>query len=368
MIAKKKKWDYRKWGTRAEPIHKSDILALSPPYGCIEAFFRDKNRGKRELPERANGKACVGNAVHTVLANIFSQKFLHPVDDIRAALFSAFEREVAERPIDWYGKTAKSDAEFLDDAEAMVKGAATAFRRVIGAPPETGVHVESGFLFESNDIWFAGSCDLVVEMRDVIHVIDWKTGVQLPSEIALAHGPEAEIYSRAVRYGSWIEPHLVTRLASGESIREAMERTLLNRVAERRFPSDKPVQVWHVHLRDFVPQKRSSTKTISRPEELAYFGAEHPTRVTVKAGEPRGPGFYRVGVLDSSSSHVRFDRMMRAIVSWVRMGHRAAMPSENCARCGHREECLSDGHTSKADERAIAQLRIRDFDFGGIEL
>ena len=399
-------WNWQKWGSVTDPIHKSDLNGIVGKFGCLAQFKKKKielaTEGARKY-EAANGKLCCGNAVHTVIHRVCKSK---PAMDAlkmgevisRASLEKAFreefENERKGREVKWWGaKEDKWTSDCIDMLEGLMGDITNHVEEVVMA--------ECGFVYELNNIWLTGAIDLLYRPKGGhgLAMADWKTGAQKPHQIDLDHGWEAGIYGNAVK-SAWFVPFDSVEETEGVPHRIAMERACvelgkaqdeLNKIraqygeesneftvraeknlseivsiyGARRF-DDYPTRIRHVHLRDYVPYKRKSAPMMLRPEELEWAGLTEPAKYPREKGDQRGPAWYKVN--RSESDTPRLSHLLKAVVSWVRFGRFPAAPGEMCTRCKFKSECLLEGYKPIGEDlRQVEMLMKKTADFDSLE-
>ncbi len=404
------RWNHQRWGRATDLIHQSDMYGLIGKYGCPEQFRRKKIEaleGKR-VYESADGKLCSGTAVHAVKHRILKsppavEAMLAP-DQVFASstlergFNEEFERERAGRAVNWYGK---ADAEkHKADCVAMLTGSMADMINHVGEV----VAVECGFVFHVDGIWLTGSVDLIYRSPGSLRLsfADWKTGAQKPHQIDLDHGWQSAIYAEAMKHGYFVRYENVDA-RDGEEHRDALERVCgeiavawqtnteaqkivdeagdhdarhqlalaaesLDRVLAKhsaeRF-GEFPERIRYVHLRDYIPYVKATTRMLDRPEEIEWAGLKEKGKVKFLKGDARGPAWYRVNRSEADAPRLR--HLLRAVVSWVRFGRFPAAPGEMCSRCRFRQPCLLDGYKPIGEERRKLDHMTREFDFDGLD-
>ena len=345
------RWDHRRYGSASDPIRQSDLADIASAYGCSKRFQMRKQaeaEGRLEVRETISGRMANGTAIHETIRAY--------LDDCRAwpriqqgelpspeAVAQVYARELVTaaegKRIEWYGDDL---TQIGLDAVAMVRGAlrATAERAA------DIVACEAPFLVELDEYWLQGTIDLVYRPKsapDAIAFLDWKTGEQRIAQIILDHGYQTAIYSHAIADG-----------------------VLFPGTPRASSPKMFPAEIHVVHLRDFVPYKKATTKTVERPEECAHFGVSRGTKVKLVAGDTRGPGFYRAHRKPEDVARLRVS--IRNIVSTVRLGRFVEFLDEHCDRCPFKSACLTDGHAVAGDEKKQLEAALRGVDFDADEV
>jgi len=378
-------WAYRQWGTIEDPIHKSHVNAITGDYGCLKSFRYAKDLvaggGSRDSETECNGKMVSGTATHEAIARALAQP------DVRVKLLAGhgqvtpehcrkvydeeYERAVSGREVHWHGK---DDAEenAAESRALMISGVLNDLHNHARGI----VYVEAGFIVKIGDYWCSGHTDLVYhDQGGQLALADWKTGATKPAAIELDHGWESGIYSAALHSGIWIEREYVTMPAGTPNRymreREALEAELI-RVAKvweegngelpvhASRPGEFPADIRYVHLADYPPYKRAGKKVVKRPEECAYYNLPSETEVKFKAGERRGPAWYRVR--RSESDIPRLEHLLRNVVGTVRMGRFFESVGEKCERCHFKSDCLTTGYEVRGAERAGLEGALKGVD------
>ena len=409
-------WNWQTWGRAHDLIHQSDLNGLIGKFGCLEQFRRKKEERATttaKIYENASGKLASGNAVHAVIHRIMRQP--HAVaamfdadqnfsrGSLKAGFDEEFEKERAGRPVDWYRV---NEDKWRDECVSMLDGLLTDMRNHISEV----VMAEAGFVYEIDGMWITGSTDLVYRTPGLkrLAIADWKTGAQLPHQIDLDHGWQSGIYGNALRDAYWVPYENVTP-REGQTHRDAMEEVcteiamawqevieteqsrdgLVNEAdyvkewgercvvavgakaqldsivvkhAATRF-GEYPERIRHVHLRDYIPYLRGGSKMLTRPEELEWAGLSAPEKSKYVKGDLRGPAWYRVQRAESDMPRLR--HLLRAAVSWVRMGRFPSAPGEMCSRCKFREPCLLEGYKPIGEDKRQLELLSNRFEVDG---
>jgi len=345
-------WSNQQFGTLADPVRQSDLNELAGGYGCARRLAYRKEfdaDGLARPRERARISTILGTAVHAVIAYYLTELWaplkLRQREPDERQVRDAFANELALAaeglPIDWQ-KTNRDAA--TDEATAMILGAVAS----VVARARSIVLVEAPFLVEldvgaKEPYVFKGTIDLAYEGEDGrLHLADWKTGVQKPHPIVLHHGYQLGIYAHALEHGTlWPD--------------DATRQTVLG-----RYPDTMSI----VHLRNFVPYKRKTTKTVGTRDEAAFYTVDVGAKVVCLAGDPRGPAWFTSG--RTSEDMARLRHSVRMLVAMVRMGHMPERIGEHCSRCPFRGQCLEQGHLDRADarkaDRALAAIDLDGLD------
>ena len=372
-------WDHRQFGTRADPVRQSDLNQLASSYGCPKSFrFRKEEAASGEAVERdhVRGATALGNSTHGAfekyLAGPHTARILAgevPSDEaVRSIIRQGILEAAGTLPVEW-GK---------DDPKTKVEEAVVMVRRgleEVGKRAAEIVVVEEPFVAEiecfGKSYWLKGTIDLAYRPKEDpsgLVLVDWKSGETRLSQIILDHGYQFGIYAHALEHGLFGE-------------------------AERRI-GQFPTEILLGHLRDFLPYTKVTAKTVTRPEEAAFFGVELGTRVELppaggfpppklkKDGTPykererkrpvtrveveqRGPVFYRARRKPADVE--RLKHSIRKLVSSVRMGAMVEFIGEHCERCPFKLPCLTDGHAVHGDEKRALDSALRGVDLEGVD-
>lgn len=299
------------------------------------------------------------------------------------ATFSHELRVAADgRDIDWGDETPEKMISSRVDMIVGTLGTLCKYVRKVLA-------VEPGFVVELDGVYYSGHIDLIFEPADTepgtVGLADWKSSKQKPDPIELAHGWEGGIYSAACEHGTFLPREcvrversgdewcgsvplctvtgdvvdaLVTAPSRWQAERDALERALM-RVAQgdcsdKQYTLGKyPTRVYHVHMRDFVPYEKAGSKEAKRPEDLVYYGLEHPATVKYIKGHMRGPGWLPVELRANDVARLAY--RARNVVGTVRMGRFFDLVREHCRRCPFKSDCLTGGYAPRGDD--LVQLK-----------
>ena len=411
-----KRWNFRTWGTLADPIHKSHMSTLVGEFACTRQFSFDRQAELAHVErDRVAGKTAMGTAVHESIARALrNERFAANLlgghvptnrDTVREIVRAEFEREVAGRPISWKKGEDKFDVE-LDAAAEMVFGLFGDLHRHVRAVELA----EAGFIAPLGDLFIEGHTDLVYrphgEKLESLAFTDWKTGAQKPHQLQLDHGFEGGFYAHALKHGLFVpfellgvwrddakryaaDPMLTCidkplpqhewiLLGGAHSEREAMHVALRAcmrlRLDGRALPDGVrtfdqfPDMIRLTHLRDYVPYTKKGDKAAERPEDLLHWsrvlGHEviRGEKVHYEKGMQRGGAWLKVGRREGDVA--RLERMLRSIVGWVRFGRFVEAVSEKCTRCTHREPCLTSGYELGREEMRDANAALAGLDLG----
>lgn len=377
-------WTYKRFGTLAQPIHKSDLVEITHgDYGCPRRFrfamdeLADNGGVRAEPSTIVHAKTAAGSAVHETLARALTNERVLPEilagkPPSREAVHKTFEHEfyvaTEGRDIDW----GKEDAgELVDERVTMVHSALAELHRHV----KRVVLVEAGFAVALDGIQLAGHVDLVYEPTaepGTLGLADWKTGSQKPDSIELDHGWEAGIYSLALARGTFLRRDAVTlaphesggwsgrchthdlvRATKWQAERDALEaglgsiaagETVDGALSFGQFPS----RLHMVHLGDYVPYAKAGKKTVKRREDCEHYGLQAGTEYRFKAGERRGPAWLPIARKETDIP--RLQHRLRTVVGTVRMGRFFDLVGERCNRCRFEHQCLNTGYAPVGDE------------------
>jgi hypothetical protein len=395
-------WNYRRYGSAADPIHKSHLNAITGDFGCPRQFrymmdARADGAHEREHEARGvSGKAACGTAAHETIARALTHPTIGPRvlagpntvtnSDVAKVFTLELEREAGGRTIEWYDDNA---ATLIADRVSMITGLLNDLHAHV-AKIEL---IEPGFIVRRGPYWMCGHIDLVYRPKHdprQLGLADWKTGATKPDAIELDHGWEAGIYSAALESGYFLPRESIEcvqcdgywlakcgpRATASHASRYIAERnalelalmeiaTLIELGTEdvhahyplltrfERFPD----QIHHVHLGDYVPYKKAGSREIKRPEDLRYYGFESPRIHKFVAGERRGPAW--LPVRRTEHDLPRLDHRLRNIVGMIRMGRFIDQVGERCKRCAYQADCLNSGYAPTGDERAVLEQSLR---------
>ena len=383
-----KRWDYRRYGTAHDPVHKSHLTRIVGDYGCPKAFRYERDAeaaGEAHDPSRpVSGKAAAGTAAHETIARALLSPKLAPtlltpepqisVDAIREVFLWEFEREVSGREVAWYKDDSQS---VVGERIAMVHGLLRNLHRHVAEV----VMVEPGFIAPLGPYWLAGHIDLIYRPRsnpESLALADWKTGASKPSDIDLDHGWEAGVYSTAVLMGQFLsrdvlvadhvrglwrvdcQGHVAEHPSRYIAERRAMEAALSAMAGGLITPTfdSFPSAIHHVHLADYVPYRKAGDKEVKRPEDIAFYGLEGPQRVRYQAGQLRGPAW--LPVRRTAHDMPRLASRLRDVIGMIRMGRFIDQIGEQrCRRCPHATRCLNSGYEVRGDEARELETSLR---------
>lgn len=410
-------WNYRKFGTSSDPVHKSDLRAITGDFGCDKQFRfkKDAAEAGEELEPYVSGKAACGNAGHETIARALLKPELvaallsgkHTIDRrlVDEVFREEFDKEVAGREVRWGKDEAKSE-KIKYDRVSMCLATLNRLHLYIAKV----IAVEAAFIVpadvgDGQIYWMAGHTDLVYEplgRPGGIGVGDWKTGATKPCQIELDHGWESGIYSLAVRDGLFLgrdeltveqvcathdKPAMVRvtcrgvsaeHVAFSQASKRAMEGSLIAAaVAHDESCATNglngamiiptfgafPEEIRYVHLQDFVPYEKAGDKKISRPEDAGYYTQVlgQPMRVGDKVkyvkGDLRGPAW--LSIARSEYDVPRLHSQLRSVVGTMRMGRFMERLGEKCVRCPVKELCLTTGYEVRGEERAQVRNLLR---------
>lgn len=398
------KWDHRKWGKVDDPVHKSQCSTLVGEYACTLQFKFDRDReALGEDRETIAGNTAMGTAGHETISRVLRSSHARELlwsgkglEDawIQKALLEEFHRATRDLEVIWYGKSDYQSA--LEDRVSTITGLLRDVPKHVGKVEL----VEAGFITQVGELWVEGHIDLIYRTPEgELALTDWKTGKTRPHQIELDHGFESGFYSAALKNGwliptdvvaAWrhavredapgfpLDPSDAAALAHATNDRSAMHAALRG-VARRVTRGDSPIPdgvvrfnefpsvVRLTYLPDYQPYARAGKKAVERPEELEFWGLTEPAQVSFKAGQQRGPAWYRIQ--RTPDDVARLEHMLRGIVGWVRMGKFVPAVGEKCTRCPYRATCLTTGYEQRGETAKELNVALRAFDdgFDGIE-
>lgn len=385
-------WDCTTYGELLRPVHKSDNPELVGPFACPARFqFKCDAEVRGEHRPWMDAKAALGTAAHEVLARVLRHRPIFnalgsgPVQwtpgSLEKVLRQEWMRATQDREVRWYHH--KPAAEFKRIA-TMLAGVLADVRNYVLEL----VLAEAGFIFCLNGIWYAGGIDLVARPTDApdsLIVVDWKTGAKRAHPLELQHGAEGAIYSAALLHGTFLPEETVKAWRRGKRCPELSWRQMqaVRRAPDQRkamhaalraigellesgapLPEDAvqfgqfPSAIYQVHLADYVPYTKSGRKTVSRSEEVRFYGLTDPGKVSYQAGEQRGPAWYRTRRKESDVP--RMEHVTGRLVSMVRAGYLVEAPGEQCSRCPFASECLNEGYHLRGSEAEAVEALLRD--------
>ena len=389
-------WDYRRYGTLPDPIHKSHLNSITGDYGCPKQFryqmdARVASPDHSDTDVAVSGKTAAGTAVHETIARALAKlddsrrvpRWQYSEAQVRAVFMQEFERETRGREVLWYDKSGET---ILADRVAMVRGLLNDLHRHVA----TVELVEPGFIVQCGDYWLSGHIDLVYRPSaapDRLAISDWKTGSAKPIEIELDHSWEAGVYSAALFGGRFLPREVVvvsaeadgrhtasvrlgpnsfssaTRVSRYVAERDALEAALIE-LASGRGEWLRPVtfeefpkQVHYVALQDYVPYKRAGSRQVSRREDLQHYGYDAPRSHKYVAGDTRGAAWLPVQITEHDVP--RLAARLRNVVGMIRMGRFIDQVGERCRRCAWADDCLHSGYAPQGSERQQLELALR---------
>lgn len=397
-------WNYRRYGSATDPIHKSHLNDITGDHGCPTRFRYEMDAradgGGYDANRPVSGLAACGTAAHETIARVL-------VSDVRARVLAGpgavtraqlerafgeeFAREVSGRTVDWRGRDA---ATTHADCVTMVAGLLDTLHCYVAEV----LLVEPAFITRCGAHWLSGHIDLVYRPRhdpSSIAIADWKTGARRPHPIVIDHAWEAGVYSLACRDGWFLrresltaarslEPPWTWTVTSGTHTHAAThpsryiaERTCAEHVLSdiaagavcdlpgtveghiQRF-NEFPSAIYHVHLQDYVPYQRAGRKQVTRAEDLAFYHRDQPGSVAYKPGDARGPAWIPVRL--SEHDVPRVIHRIRNVVGMIRMGRFIDQIGERCARCPFSGDCLTGGYAMPDRDRRQLELAINAAD------
>lgn len=396
------RWDHRRWGTLEDPIHKSQLSSLVGEFACTKQFQFDRLRDARgEERTVISGSSAMGTAAHETIARALRRSSeagpLRTVSEaaIRRVLLEEYHRATFNLEVVWYGASSLDKA--LDERVLMIAGLLRDLDQHVAAVEL----VEAGFISQVGDLWTEGHVDLVYRPREnpnALALTDWKTGSQKPHPLVLEHGYESGFYSAALERGLFLPREVLARwrtaasekptealpwfdladvdaLVRARSERDAMH-IALRALAQPRIRGGKlpdgvvtfcrfPEIIRLTFLPDYLPYQKAGKKRVERPEEIAFWQLTAPGEVRYAAGQQRGPAWYHVR--RTASDVQRLERLLRAVVGWVRMGKFVESVGEKCTRCPHRVPCLSSGYELAGEAAKDLNAALRGLDLAGAD-
>lgn len=393
-------WDYRRYGSITDPIHKSHLNTITGDYGCLRKFRfqQDERYAPADNAQRhtVSAKAALGTAVHEVLARVLTSPDAVAAvlsgpghigaHQIRAALRFELDLEAGQRVIDWGGE--ESTTRLMEDRAAMILGTLDNLHRWCAAVEL----VEAGFMVQLGDLWLSGHVDLIYRPKDNpegLGLADWKSGAQRPDPIELDHSWECGVYAAAMHAGFFVRRECLQVLqtpdgwtagiAMGTGVqvsathqsryiaeRNALEAVLIELAAGVPVGASTvtfsryPTEIHYVHLGDYVPYVKRGKKHIERPEDLKHWGLTAPGDVGFSPGQTRGPAW--LPVRQNEADIPRLVHRLKNIVGTIRMGRFIDMVSERCKRCPYSFPCLNAGYGAVGDERKSIERMIKQLD------
>lgn len=309
-LAKPAKWDHRKYGTLADPVHKSHQSTLLGEFSCGSQFRFDRN-AELEVAVKGHcaGATEMGTAVHETIARALRKDVLRDAllagqkalskENAKHVLLEEFARATAGKEVVWYGKSEYEKA--VEDATEMVFGALTELHKHVAKV----LLVEAGWIAKVADFYTEGHVDLVYEPRNLpggIGYTDWKSGATKPAQVVLDHGYESGFYANAIATGLFLPVEVLQRwraLAASEPARVPL--AMWDAIALEKAASDRhamhvalrglarmreeghampegvilfgrfPDEIRLTQLRDYIPYDKNDKKEVKRPEDVTYW-------------------------------------------------------------------------------------------------
>jgi hypothetical protein len=390
------RWNYRRYGTALDPVHKSHLTSLMGDYGCPRQFRYEMDARasgvERDAQTRSvSGMAAAGTAAHETIARALSNPLTRSrvlagkaIDtyDVNKVFRHELAREIGARDVAWYD----------DDAEETIRDRVAMITNLLARMHEYVADItliEPGFIVPLGAYWLSGHVDLIYRPRsnpEAYALADWKTGASKPSDLELDHGWEAGVYSTAVHAGLFLPREaLEVRMIEGGSWRATCEsdgRVFGQATHPSRYIAERnaleaglidmalghshsralafeafPAEIYHVHLADYVPYKKAGAKVAKRPEDLKFYGLESSAKVKYAAGQLRGPAW--LPVRRTAHDIPRLESRLRSILGMVRMGCFIDQVGEKCRRCAFAGECLTSGYEVRGDEAKQLEAMVR---------
>lgn len=340
-------WDWRKYGSEGDPIHKSDLLA----YGRCPRRFRFSKDAKAGtalgLEKKVFGRAVAGTASHETLRRALPyslEKKAVELSDVRSVYWSelrkAANREDCElRDLHWpngvneeliHKTSVASLFHFLTLAPTFIKKLL-----FIEAP------FVASFSFRSHVYHTAGTLDLVYQDNDDLHIVaDHKTGTRRPPDFVMLFGYELGIYGHAYESGS----------IDGQKVERWPDRIAI------------------LMIQDFLPAQKPSSRRVWNKNQAAFFKVRRGGTANIQKGQQRGPGFY-------NSERVKSDlpRLFSAIsdmVSSVRLGRFFPVLNDECSQCSYKVPCIAESFAKgdlTTNEKRRLDAALRDLPPAAVE-
>lgn len=393
-------WDYRRYGSATDPIHKSHLNDLTGDWGCPTRFRYDQDLRSLagpgyDLNRPVRGDAACGTAAHETVARALTnpvavERLLQGPGALKrsqiADVFKAeLAREVGGRRVEWYDHNPEQT---IADRISMIEGLFTFMHERVAEV----VLVEPAFIAQLGPYWISGHIDLVYRPRSrptAIALADWKTGAKRPNEIILDHSWESGVYSVALQSGwflpresldavqddaLWTVSHGLTAYTHPSRYiaeRECAERVLVNVACaieahgastdeSLRRLGEFPSEIRHVHLADYVPYKRAGSKGVERAVDLAHYKLNAPATVKYVSGDLRGPAWLPVRMNEHDVPRVIY--RVRNVVGMVRMGRFIDQIGDQCKRCAFAKDCLSTGYALRGDDAKDVERVLKGID------
>src|SRR5262245_1398436 len=145
VIERRGAWDYRKYGTLTDPVHKSHMSYWTGQFACAQQFRRMREDPESPLRE-AGMSASLGTAGHALIALILDSQWGLGTD--HGTLTRWIARAVPAAAPEDHAETAAMVLGLLADLPQWVKNV---------------IAVESGFIARFGEYWLAGHLDLIYE-------------------------------------------------------------------------------------------------------------------------------------------------------------------------------------------------------------
>lgn len=423
-------WNHQRWGTLADPIHKSDLQKItSSLFGCPRAFKHE--RDERESPSPVeprtfvDGKSVLGIATHETINRALTNPGVVdrllgggklPEARVAEVFASELERARGGRELVWYGKSDNPER-LTRQKVVMVTALLNDLHRYVSEV----VLVEPGFIAKLGDYWIAGQVDLIYRPRSNpqgLAFTDWKSGAQLPHPIDLEHGFESGFYAHALKAGvflpreeiratqaddgTWVArgPVIAPYAGSFAAEHSCTEASIIqlvhpNRIAAERACMEASLiqlirQGEHRDPRIDLPGDGVACSFDVFPDELHYVHlldyVPYDRAGTKKVDRREHLQWYGVSHLAQvryqkgdlrgpgwypmarrESDVARLESLLRDEVRAVRMGiFPRRVDGTKCTRCPHKQPCLTSGYDPTASDKEQL-VALSKLDLGGAE-
>lgn len=320
-------WNHRAWGGPDDPVHASDLATFAR---CPRRFrFEKEQEAGRRRDKRVFGLAVSGTAVHEVLrvwmpkALAGDPQALNP-SVIKLAYWEEVQKECTAEGIKW---TELHWSDSVNPTSHHRNAVACLCYFLAAAPLKIGelLIVESKFRAvirrKDQEIHTAGTVDLVFKARGTGRLVlaDYKSGQRKLSTHEMSNGWQLGLYAHAVQHGVFD-----------------------GGVTFGRYPEE----IYIVHVRDFLPAQKDSSRKIWSRDECRHFGVGPGQSVKIKKGLPKGPGWYEA-VRDPNEAP-GFAECVGQVVGSVRMGRFTPVFNDVCQSCAWKTPCTAEGFGAAA--------------------